>query len=222
MDRHGKSWIVSFNPNLGYSVDYANAYKTAHPVNSTILGYYKPSDPRTVLFKIVFHAKKWGVLVLFGFPLFVATAVLTQYILAACLARCMPALVQIDLELNTALWIGIIWPFVILLPILKVGFVPPSGETALNVLIPLIAAFGWLPLVVYRLEKVEWSRKESAVIASSFLMLPLGVLLPCMLVLIHSTTTSMCIGVIVGALLLFLAIFLTASRKKLLGFRVYL
>ncbi|KAI5073944.1 hypothetical protein GOP47_0011957 [Adiantum capillus-veneris] len=222
MDRHKKSWNVTFSPGFGFSIDDANAYKAAHPVNSSIMAYYKPSNPGIVLFNIDFHARKWGLLVLFGFPLFVATVVLTQYMFTECLRMCLPALMKLDFQLNTALWIGIIWPFIILLPILKVGYVKPSGEKALNVLIPTIAAFGWLPLVLYRLEQLGWSKKASWILAFALLILPLGVLLPCTLVLVHSTTTSMCMGVVVGALLLLLASFLIASRKQLLAIRIYL
>ncbi|MCO5590834.1 hypothetical protein L7F22_044809 [Adiantum nelumboides] len=221
MDRHKKSWNASFSPSFGFSIDDANAYKAAHPINSTILAYYKPSNPSIVFFNVDFHARKWGLLVVFGFPLFVATAVLSQYMLAASLSMCLPGLVEIDLQLNTALWIGIIWPFVILLPILKVGYVKPNGEKALNILIPTIAAFGWLPLVLFRLEEVGWNRKDRWIVAFALLILPLGVLLPCMLVLVNSYTTSMCMGVVVGALLLLLASFLIASRKQIMAFRIH-
>ncbi|KAH7441614.1 hypothetical protein KP509_03G045700 [Ceratopteris richardii] len=134
---------------------------------------------------------------------------------------CSPALVHIDTQLNIALWIGIIWPFIILLPILMKGYVKPSGKTILKVLIPLITAIGWLPLVFYRLQKLEWSKIGSTVLAFTFLLLPLGVLLPCMLVLVHSSTASMSIGIVVGALLLVLTAFMTASWRQILTFRIY-
>eukprot|EP00250_Pteridium_aquilinum_P026328 c32843_g1_i1 orf=3-983(-) len=176
VDRHKRSWNVSFSPGFGLRIDDANAYKAAHPVNSTTLAYHKPSDPRIVVFSIDFHARKWGLLVLFAFPLFISTVMLTQYIITWCLNICCSSLVKIDLKLNVAMWLGIIWPFIILLPILKVGYVKPSGETALKVLIPVIAAFGWLPLVLYRLERVGWSKRASGMLAFCLLMLPIGVL----------------------------------------------
>ncbi|KAH7441609.1 hypothetical protein KP509_03G045600 [Ceratopteris richardii] len=221
LDRHKRSWNFTSNPFLGFNIESANAFKAAHPVNSTIVAYYKPSNPRIVLFTIDFRARNWGILVIFGFPLFVAAAVLTQYALASILKEFSPALVQIDLHLNIALWIGIIWPFIILLPILKIGYVKPDGKKALKVLIPLLTAFGWLPLIFYRLQQLEWSKIGSTMLAFIFFFVPLGVILPCMLVLVNSSTTSMSIGIFVGALLFALLVFLTASWRQILTFRIY-
>ncbi|KAH7441612.1 hypothetical protein KP509_03G045700 [Ceratopteris richardii] len=220
-DRHKRSWNATFSPFFGFNINDANSFKAGHPINSTIVAYYKPSNPSIVLFTINFRARNWGILVIFALPLFIATAVLTQYALADFLKMCSPALVHIDTQLNIALWIGIIWPFIILLPILMKGYVKPSGKTILKVLIPLITAIGWLPLVFYRLQKLEWSKIGSTVLAFTFLLLPLGVLLPCMLVLVHSSTASMSIGIVVGALLLVLTAFMTASWRQILTFRIY-
>ncbi|KAH7441617.1 hypothetical protein KP509_03G045900 [Ceratopteris richardii] len=101
------------------------------------------------------------------------------------------------------------------------GYVKPTGKTALKVLIPLITAFGWLPLVFYRLRKLEWSKVGSTGLAFTFLLLPLGVLLPCTLVLVHSSTASMSFVIVVGALLLVLTAFLTASWRQILTFGIY-
>ncbi|KAH7433058.1 hypothetical protein KP509_07G053000 [Ceratopteris richardii] len=129
---------------------------------------------------------------------------------------------HIHIHLTMALWIGTVWPFIIMLPILMKGYVKPSGKTALKVLIPLIAAFGWSPLVFCRIQHLEWSTIGSSVLVFTFLLLPLGVLLPFMLVLVHSTTTSLSIGIVIGALLLVLVVFLIVSSRHILTFRKYL
>ncbi|KAH7441616.1 hypothetical protein KP509_03G045900 [Ceratopteris richardii] len=220
-DRHKKHWNATLSPYFGSNSNGANSFKAGHPINSTIIAYYKPSNPSIVLSTIDFRAFNWEILAIFALPLFITTAMLTQYAVTEFLKKCSPTLVHIDTQLNMALWIGIIWPFIILLPILMKGYVKPTGKTALKVLIPLITAFGWLPLVFYRLRKLEWSKVGSTGLAFTFLLLPLGVLLPCTLVLVHSSTASMSFVIVVGALLLVLTAFLTASWRQILTFGIY-
>ncbi|KAH7441405.1 hypothetical protein KP509_03G037000 [Ceratopteris richardii] len=128
--------------------DYANDFLE----NSTFLGFYKPSDPSIVHTSRGFPVHRWVAFVfLAALPFFLIglaiTALLNRAILKCILGTQYSG--KAVIWATWLIWIGIIWPFLILLLILELSYPTPRAKTALSVLIPLIACIGWLPSLCY-------------------------------------------------------------------------
>ncbi|KAH7441409.1 hypothetical protein KP509_03G037400 [Ceratopteris richardii] len=149
-DRHGTPRMAnitsSFPDNVGAQV-YANDFVQ----NATFLGFYKPSDPSIVHTSRRNPVDSWVAFVFLAFPFFTIvvaiTALLSRPILKWILGTQYSG--KAIFWATWLIWIGIIWPFLILLPILELSYPTPRAKTALKVLIPLIACIGWLPSSCY-------------------------------------------------------------------------
>ncbi|KAH7441410.1 hypothetical protein KP509_03G037500 [Ceratopteris richardii] len=151
-DRHGTPRMANTSSHVADSAVDAQVYANDFIQNSTFLGFYKPSDP-----SIVHTSRGYA---LYDWVLFVFTAALPLFsfgvlITALGIRFILKSIVGTRYSGNTVfwatwlIWIGIIWPFVILLLILELSYPTSRAKTALRVLIPLIASIGWLPSLYY-------------------------------------------------------------------------
>ncbi len=175
---------VMFNDNEGnvqnasYREDFSKDLKRATTFfheklpGVTFTGYYKPGDPSKIILSRDFTAWKWGVFAIFALLIFKDLVWGTMTLLHTFLEATTSWMVCF------VVWLGVIWPFVILLPIQRVGYISPTGRMSLVVIIPLLAVIGWSPASLHRLQANGWSTRAAGTCHIAGTGVPFAVLLP--------------------------------------------
>lgn len=148
-DRHGTPRSANLSHSAGQDLNDGQDFFNEHPANSSFLGFYKPSDPSIVHISRGYRVRKWAAFIMLSaLPFFVIAVVITGFLTAFVLQLVgRESSFKVVFWANWVLWLGIIWPFLILLLILELAYPTPRAKTALYILIPLIACIGWLPAV---------------------------------------------------------------------------
>ncbi|KAH7441408.1 hypothetical protein KP509_03G037300 [Ceratopteris richardii] len=151
-DRHGTARTANISNYVPDNAVDAQDYANDFAVNSTFLGFYKPSDPSIVHTSRGFAVNRWvGFVFLAALPFFLIGLAITVLLIGFILKSALGTRYSGKTVFWTTwlIWIGIIWPFLILLLILELSYPTPRAKTALRVLIPLIACIGWFPSLYY-------------------------------------------------------------------------
>ncbi|KAI5073945.1 hypothetical protein GOP47_0011958 [Adiantum capillus-veneris] len=149
-DRHGMPQTATILYSAGSRHRDAQDYYSEHMPNSAFLGFYKPSDPTVVHISRGYRVRKWATFIMLSaLPFFLIAIGITGLVTAGVLVwmgRDVSA--KVVFWVNWVFWVGIIWPFLILLLILELAYPTPRAKTALRILIPLMACIGWAPALL--------------------------------------------------------------------------
>lgn len=171
----GEPRSVNFSRNFSFNSTEAQYFYDQYSGMPSIIAFYKPDDLTIVHVMPVFNVSYQDDMFLgrtedypvgrmnwvrFGaataFPIFTVSVILTGLLIALLLQRTRRAdqrPFRIAWSVNRGLWMGIIWPLIIMLLILQVSYVyvipVPIARPALSILFPqLLACIGWLPLLL--------------------------------------------------------------------------
>ena len=182
-DSNAVPHTANYTQDFGQDLTGANTFYYDHRPGITFVGYYQPSDPSVIVMSRDFTAWKWGVFSLFALLLFAVLLWISMDLLSSILPRTLGDASQTQLAaiVCCAFWVGIVWPFVILLPIEQLGYVSDGGKDALIVLIPVLIVAGWAPAALLRLSANGWRKMAALLLYAVGAVLPLVVLLPLMI-----------------------------------------
>ncbi|KAJ3276226.1 hypothetical protein HDV01_005674 [Terramyces sp. JEL0728] len=144
--------------------------------------YYNPKDPNTVLLDISYTPSKWVWFAFGTLPLFVTLVYGSYIVLDEMQASYIPSNMWF-------IWVGIVFPIVIFLPIRIWGILDYTGTRVFTFLICILVGIGYLPVYV--------NLRSLSVFAAVFLYLvisfiPFSILLPFFIIEANGPAIAIC------------------------------
>ncbi|KAJ3132361.1 hypothetical protein HDU90_007422 [Geranomyces variabilis] len=157
-DRSHSLRHTNFAQDFDHDLAASQSFMSSHLPNSSFVGYYNTNDESQITLSRDFSAWKWIVFPFAAAPLAFAVFFNTTWLIGlAAKTKLVGSAFKssyqgsppLDIAITSAFWIGLVFPVGVLTPVEQVGYLPPGGQTALVVCIPIIACLGWAPLLVH-------------------------------------------------------------------------